>query len=329
MNVVFLTPYTLSLKMGGFESQSFQIFENLKKIGVNVKWYYEVSSIDKIDVLQVMSTDTAMISFIMKAKNAGAKIVLTPMQGSRAISNFYLKIANRLSGIPQLCTSHLLTNRMIGLADHITPLCSFEANRMTEVYGIPKSRITVIPNGINQEFLEGEPVKRDLPFEEYILIVGRIEQNKNQLNLIKACNELNLNLIIVGEPGPDGESYLSACKKISGSNIHYWGLEKNPLVLKYLYQKAKVTAIPSYSEMVPLVAFESLSQKTPVICTNRCGINGDIIPGMFYSDVSKKALLMSIPKAIDYKRNKITDKGIYTWSDIATKYHNIYTSLNV
>lgn len=324
MNVVFLTPYTLSLKMGGFESQSFQIFENLKKLGVNVKWYYEVSSIDKIDILQVMSTDTAMISFIMKAKNAGAKIVLTPMQGSRAISNFYLKIANRLSHIPQLCTSHLLTNRMMGLADYITPLCSFEANRMTEVYGVPKSRITVIPNGINQEFLEGEPVKRDLPFEEYILIVGRIEQNKNQLNLIKACNELNQNLIIVGEPGSDGEGYLSACKKISGSNIHYWGLEKNPLVLKYLYQKAKVTAIPSYSEMVPLVAFESLSQKTPVICTNRCGINGDIIPGLFFTGITKNDLAKSIIIAQEYNRNDITDNGIFSWVEIAKQYLCVY-----
>lgn len=330
MKVVFVAPYALSMSIGGFQGQVYQIFDGLKKLGVDVCWHsFERNEIKDADILQVMSTDSSMISMIKRAKNAGKKIVLTPMQGSRVKSNMYLKSALVLSHIPQICSTHRLTAEVIRNADHITPLCSFEANRMTEVYGVPKSRITVIPNGINQEFLEGEPVKRDLPFEEYILIVGRIEQNKNQLNLIKACNELNLNLIIVGEPGSDGEGYLSACKRISGPNIHYWGLEKNPLVLKYLYQKAKVTAIPSYSEMVPLVAFESLSQKTPVICTNRCGINGDMIPGLFYSDVSKKALLMSIPKTIDFKRNEITDRGIYTWSDIATKYLNVYTSSNV
>ena len=328
MKVVFVAPYALSMSIGGFQGQVYQIFDGLKKLGVDVCWHsFERNEIKDADILQVMSTDSSMISMIKRAKNAGKKIVLTPMQGSRVKSNMYLKSALVLSHIPQICSTHRLTAEVIRNADHITPLCSFEANRMTEVYGVPKSRITVIPNGINQEFLEGEPVKRDLPFEEYILIVGRIEQNKNQLNLIKACNELNLNLIIVGEPGSDGEGYLSACKRISGSNIHYWGLEKNPLVLKYLYQKAKVTAIPSYSEMVPLVAFESLSQKTPVICTNRCGINGDMIPGLFFTGITKNDLVKSRILAREYNRNDITDKGVFSWGDIAMQYQYVYNSI--
>ena len=101
-------------------------------------------------------------------------------------------------------------------------------------------------------------------------------------------------------------------------------MEKNPLVLKYLYQKAKVTAIPSYSEMVPLVAFESLSQKTPVICTNRCGINGDIIPGLFFTGITKNDLAKSIIIAQEYNRNDITDNGIFSWVEIAKQYLCVY-----
>lgn len=328
MKVVFVAPYALPMSIGGFQGQVYHIFEGLQNLGIDVRWHnFETNEIANADILQVMSADSSMISMIKRAKNAGVKIVLTPMQGSRMKSNMYLKTALFLSKFPQLCSAHKATAEIIRNADHLTPLCSFEANRMSEVYGVSTNKITVIPNGINQTFLDDASIATKLPYNKYILIVGRIEENKNQLNLIKACNELNKNLIIVGEPGSDGSGYLEACRKISGPNIHFWGLEKNPLVLKYLYQYASLTTIPSYSEMVPLVAFESLSQRTPVLCTNRCGINGDVVPGLFYTDVTREALMKNISETIKFERNKITDQGVYSWLDIARQYFTAYKQL--
>lgn len=328
MKVVFVAPYTLSMSIGGFEIQVYHIFKGLKELGIDVCWHNYISNeIADADILQIMATDPSMISMIKRAKNMGVKVVLTPMQGSRAKSNNYLKIALALSKVPQLCSLHKATSEIIRSADYITPLCTFEANRMHEVYGISLKKIKVIPNGLNQKLLDESVIKKELPFKNYILIVGRIEENKNQINLIKACNELGKKLLIVGEPGPEASEYLNACKNISGSNIYYWGLEKNVYVLKYLYQNAALTAIPSYSEMVPLVAFESLSQKTPVLCTNRCGIAGDVIPGLFYCDVIKEALKKVIPIAINFDRNMISEQGIYSWVDIAKQYLSVYEYL--
>lgn len=328
MKVVFVAPYALPMSVGGFQGQVYHIFEELRNIGVDACWHhFEKSEIADADILQVMATDSSMISMIKRAKNAGVKVVLTPMQGSRIKSTSYLKTALLLSRIPQLFSTHKLTSDIIVNADYLTPLCSFEANRLSTVYGVNPQKITVIPNGIDRAFLNGKPVFLKLPFEDYVLIVGRIEENKNQLNLIKACNELNCNLLIVGEPGSEGSKYLNGCKKKSGSNIYYWGLEKDPLVLKYLYRNARITAIPSYSEMVPLVAFESLSQHTPVICTNRCGINGDDIPGLFYTDITKNALVSSIERANSFNRDLISNKGIYTWTDIARQYEAVYKKI--
>lgn len=325
MKVVFVAPYALPMSIGGFQGQVYHIYNELQNLGVDVSWYtFDTDKIREADILQVMATDSSMLSMIKRAKNSGVKVVLTPMQGSRMKSNKYLKTALALSKIPQLCSMHKLTAETIQCADHLTPLCSFEADRMNEVYGVSQNRITVIPNGIDSTFLAGNPMKTDLPFDNYILIVGRIEENKNQINLIRACNELNQNLIIVGEPGSEGSSYMESCKSLSGKNIYYWGLEKNPLVLKFLYQNAAATAIPSYSEMVPLVAFESLSQKTPVLCTDRCGINGDDVPGLIYTDISKDALKRAIIETLKFDRLLITDKGVFSWSDIANQYLSVY-----
>ena len=74
--------------------------------------------------------------------------------------------------------------------------------------------------------------------------------------------------------------------------------------MKYLYRNAKLTVIPSLSEMVPLVVFESLSQLTPVVCTNRCGISNDKIPGVLFSDISKKALRLS-PLRSSFRRQAL------------------------
>ena len=328
MKVTFVAPYALPMSIGGFQTQVYQIFQELKNLGVEVSWHNFVdSNLDGVDILQVMATDSSMISMMKRARNKGIKVVLTPQQGSRAKSNFYLKSCLFWSRIPQLFTNHKLTNETIHCADYLTPLCSFEANRMVEVYGFDKNKISVIPNGLDKVYFNDELERVDLPLKDYLLIIGRIEENKNQLTLIEVANKLNMNLIIVGEPGNAGISYLEKCKSIANKNIYFWGVEKDPKVIKYLYRNAKLTVIPSYSEMLPLVAFESLSQRTPVVCTNRCGIAGDAIPGLFFSDIDKLSLEKSVMKAIGIERGTITDKGIYTWADIAKMYKSVYEGL--
>lgn len=328
MKVTFVAPYALPMSIGGFQSQVYQIFKELKALGIDVAWHNFVdSTLEGVDVLQVMATDPSMMSLMKRAKNKGVKVVLTPMQGSRTKSNTYLKTCLRLSKVPQVCTTHKLTYDTIHCADHLTPLCGFEAERMHEVYGFENNKITVIPNGLNSVFFDDDVTEVKLPFKDYLLTIGRVEENKNQLTLIEVAKELNLKLLIVGEPGDAGSGYLEKCKKASNENVVFWGVEKDPNVVKYLYQNAKLTVIPSYSEMVPLVAFESLSRKTPVVCTDRCGIAGDDIPGLLFSDISKSSLEDSVIKMSEYSRDMITNKGIYTWADIARMYKDVYDRL--
>ena len=128
----------------------------------------------------------------------------------------------------------------------------------------------------------------------------------------------------MGEPGNDGSSYLQKCKSMASSNVYFWGQEKNPEIIKQLYRHATLTVIPSVSEMVPLVAFESLSQRTPVVCTNRCGIADDYIPGLVFSNIDKNSLIKSITRACEIERGIITDKGVYSWAIIAGMYKHVY-----
>ena len=325
MKVVFLAPYSLPLRSGGFESQVYHIFSELISLGVDVMWYnYENFSLEGVDILQVMATDPSMLPVLRQARAKGVKIVMTPMQGSKARSTAHYKRCLQLSRIPQFCTGHKMNYETIRCANHLTPLCSFEAERLVEVYGFNKDNITVIPNGLDKAFFDDSVSNVSIPCKDYLLVVGRIEENKNQLTLIEVAKALNMELIIVGESSNASSRYLEKCLKAADKTIYFWGLEKNISVIKQLYRNAKLTVIPSFSEMVPLVAFESLSQHTPVVCTNRCGIAGDDIPGLCFSNISKHALIKSITEMCRFKRGEITNKGIYTWSEVASMYKYVY-----
>lgn len=328
MKVVFVAPYTLPFRAGGFETQVYQIFKELRGLGVDVLWHnLEDSDLEDVDILQIMAAEPSMIPMMRMAKNKGVKVVLTPQQGSRAKSNRYLKACLSLSKIPQLCSMHKLMCATIRCADFLTPLCSFEAQRMTEVYGFDRDHIRVIPNGLDRVFFDDAVADVEIPCKEYLLTVGRIEENKNQLTLIDVVKNLGMNLIIVGGPGSSGSDYLEKCKKAANNRVYFWGVERDPLVVKQLYRNTRLTVIPSYSEMLPLVAFESLSQHTPVVCTDRCGITGEDIPGLCFSDISVKALTESILSMRSFDGGTITDKGIYTWADIAGMYKDVYEEL--
>ncbi len=328
MRVLVVTPYSTPLSVGGFQSQVYNIVNNLRNLGVDVDFFNSESiSISDYDILQIMSFNSSMRSLVSRFKHAGVPIVITPMCGSRSMPNIVIKIRQLLSKIPFMFTADRFDNMVLRLGDYYLPITKFEFNRLINVFHIPENKVEIIPNGLEDDFFSDDVITKELPFDKYLLVVGRIEHNKNQISLIRAVNQLGLNLIIVGEPGAYDLSYLEKCRAISGKNIFYWGVEKNKKILKYLYQKADLTVIPSLSEMAPLVVFESLKMKTPVVCTSHCGFTELNIPGLFFSDVSIKALVQAIKKSLLYDNALIGNQGVYSWNDIACMYLSVYNKL--
>ena len=221
-------------------------------------------------------------------------------------------------------------NLLLKMADRLTPMTLFERKRLENVYDIPSQKISIIPNGINEVFFNEVIDDVQIPFKDYLLIVGRIEQNKNQLSVIKAANLIGMNLIIVGEPVTSSIEYASQCKRIAGPNVFFWGKEKNPYALKKLYSQASVTVIASYSEMLPLVIYESFSAGTPVVCTNKASIFGDMIYGLTFTAPNDRELCKSIRKAVstDYDLNKLKLSALH-WGDIADLYISVYNELEI
>lgn len=325
MKVLFVTYLEFPLEIGGFQNQVRNIFTQLNILGVDAEWYcIQDCDIRNYDIIQLFSSVPSLCPIIKKANDCSIPVVITPMLGSRKRSDRYYQAVMTLSRIPHLFSEYRSLKQMLAGATHITPLTVFEKKRICKIASIDESVVTPIPNGVSEAFFDDRIDDIALPFKQYLLVVGRIENNKNQKMLIEIANKKGLNLVIVGEPAIGELDYYEECKKLAGNNVCFWGKEANIYRLKSLYKNASSTIIPSYSEMAPLVVFESLKMGTPVVCTDRCSLVGDTIPGLFFSQINKDDLTKAIQEAGRFDRSLIGNNGIFSWNEVAQHYVDVY-----
>lgn len=142
-------------------------------------------------------------------------------------------------------------------------------------FQIIKSKLIVLPNGINNYWLKNRTQKEKTNDPPVILFVGRIDKNKNLRNLIIAMELLELQgkkfiLHIVGT-GP----LLSYFKKQSFKiEVKFFGYIDDRQKLLERYRAADILAVPSFRESFGLVYLEAMSQGLPVIYTKGQGFDG-------------------------------------------------------
>lgn len=138
----------------------------------------------------------------------------------------------------------------------LLPNSHSEYNRFVSLYCV-KQRYQKVVNVINPSYFSGS-IQPDARYKDHILCVGRIEERKNQLNLIKALLDTGLHLTIIGKPFPNHIPYYEECVRIGKekNNIHFIQHidHKN---LAAIYKAAKVHVLPSWFETTGLSSLEA------------------------------------------------------------------------
>jgi len=130
-----------------------------------------------------------------------------------------------------------------------------------------KANITVIPNGLNNDFFEAVPTS-----EDFILYLGRIDHQQKGVDLLleafqKISGKTNVNLVIAGD-GMDLEKTKSEVRRLNlESRVIFTGkvgMEKK----KELLSKCRFVAVPSRYETFCMVALEAFASAKPVVAFN-------------------------------------------------------------
>lgn len=204
-----------------------------------------------------------------------------------------------------------------------------------EKYNCLKKKISVIPNGINDYWLENKfKISKTEEIPE-ILFVGRLIKRKNLKTLIKACEILNTNgcsvkLNVVG----DGTLLKYFEKRRYATEIHYYGKinDKNELIK--LYRKSTLLAVPSFTESFGLIYPEAMSQGLPVIYTKGQGFDGFYPDGFIGFSINPKDpfdISDKIKRIISnhsyFSENAYMKSSDFSWDNVAKKLSDTYNTI--
>lgn len=139
---------------------------------------------------------------------------------------------------------------------------SFTLGKLHE-YGIPSEKLNHIPT-----FFNLKEVNPDVEYKPFVLFVGRIEKQKGLMTLVKAFENTDYNLKIIGFSNDGYEDQLKAYLEGKKHQIEFLGKMSFEEIVPYL-KSCLCTVVPSeWYDNFPNVILESFAYKKAVIATD-------------------------------------------------------------
>ncbi|HVC40222.1 MAG TPA: glycosyltransferase family 4 protein [Candidatus Dormibacteraeota bacterium] len=161
--------------------------------------------------------------------------------------------------------------RAYRFSEHVISISPSTASSLAADYAVPADKISVIPVGIDTEWLrpDGGYQERDT-----LLFVGRLVPIKGVPQFIAAFRELSqkfprLRAEICGE-GPLYEAAQAAAPDFNGRLLVRGRVSESELARSY--QRALLLVVPSRYEGLGVVALEAMASGTPVLATDVPGL---------------------------------------------------------
>jgi glycogen synthase len=160
------------------------------------------------------------------------------------------------------------------------------------LYGVPRQRIRVIPNGIDLDQYRPTPDRAVLarhgidPNQPYILFVGRITRQKGIIHLVHAVPHINPGTQIVlcagapdtAEIGREMTDAVEEARRRTANPVIWIArmLPKEDVIA--LYSQAALFVCPSVYEPFGIINLEAMACGTPVVASAVGGIKEVVIP---------------------------------------------------
>jgi glycosyltransferase involved in cell wall biosynthesis len=233
-------------------------------------------------------------------------------------------------------------------ADHIVTVSSFSKNEIVRTLKIPESKITVIPNGVSEEFTvpgaftQFSDIAKTLDIRgPYLLYVGNLKPHKNVTTLLRSFAHLQKNrglkhkLLIVGDDVRWKSSVVAECVRL--------GIQESTTILPYLaqsllpsvYAAADLVVMPSTVEGFGLPVLEAMACGTPVVASSAASlpeVGGDA--ALYFDPASPEELSTQIERMLQSSdlQASLRQKGLqraklFTWQKAAHQHLELYGQL--
>jgi glycosyltransferase involved in cell wall biosynthesis len=358
MKVLFIIRSSAFTNKGGDIIQAINTAEYLRLLGVQVDIRFSNEKIDyaAYDLLHFFNI-IRPADILVHINNSGKKFVVSTIyvdlreyekKISTGFSSYiskllpgdlteYLKVIARslvsrekISSISYLWLGQKKSIKVIAKnAACLLPNSCNEYKRFSATYNI-NCRYEVVPNGIDETIFKNETPPLIPKNNNLVICVGRVELRKSQLKLIKALNNSNFKLIIIGAPAVNDKKYYEACKEAAADNVSFVHNIPQKELVEY-YQKAKVHVLASWFETTGLSSLEAASQRCNIVITDKGDTREYFEDYAFYCDPSSElSILNAVEKAAAASFDERLHTKIYkqyTWMQAAKKTLNAYNEV--
>lgn len=320
---------------GGVQTRIRNYLNAMSKLDCQIEIFDKtLHKVQDWDIIHFFKLSIEHYELMRYAKNKGVKIAVSSIVPLR--DSLKIRIHRCIGKILPMHTILDMNGVMLELSDVILPQTEAEAKFIKKNYLVHSVPFKVIPNGISPNIINGNPSLAEERYgsKPYVLQVGRVDSNKNQLNVIRALKGLDIPLIIVGGPDPAEPSYFELCKQEAGNNVIFtgWISQDSPL-LASLFAASKVVILPSFNEIYGNAVFEGGATNNNIVYSKNLDITeynlidkgAKTIDPDNIEDI-RKAIIEAYQKPVNpVLKNYIMQN--FTWESIAKKHLEIFTNV--
>ena len=268
MKVLFYVGYPLAWARGGHAVQILESQKHLERSGVEISWiHHECDPLPKADIIHYWTRPPSDFHWRL-AKQQGLKLVISEIHAGVAnMSARQWWIRKHMARLmPYVIGKELYSNFGLNVYPHCDAaiaLNSLEAEYMKQVMKAPSSNVHVIPNGVDDVFLESGDNSETF---DGLIYLAYITERKNQVAAAKAAKQAQVPIKFIGDPAFDNDSYVAQFEEEVDGQYVFW--EKgitDPSAICAKLKGAYGMVLASQSEGLPLVMLESLACGTPVM----------------------------------------------------------------
>jgi glycosyltransferase involved in cell wall biosynthesis len=217
-------------------------------------------------------------------------------------------------------------------ADVVLPNSHAEARVLAHDFGLPEQwsqSVLIVPNAIDgllfcEEARHPSAILDTVGRQEYVLEVGRVSPEKNNLGLLEALWDVDVPIVFVGQPSPYHADYVAACqtRALERGNVHFihWMPHDE---LPAVYRSASVHVLPSWRETPGLVSLEAAAAGCRVVSTtigSAYEYFGEL--ASYCHPASKRSIRRAVLAALKTPRTGLLQQHVlsnFTWNKAAQK----------
>lgn len=262
------TPFLLA--HGGAQIQIEQTKAALEKIGVPTEYLRWYDGDQTGDVLHFFGRIPTTLLRLAHAK--GMKVVVADLlteQGSRSPRRLFAqKLTSQiLNAVLPRSLAASFNWDSYRLADACVALTSHEAHLMNYLFKAPPEKLHVVPNGVEETFLQSRAVPRG----PWLVCTVTITERKRIVELAEAAVRAQTPLWIIGKAYSDSDPYALRFFQLARQHpkiLRFEGPINDRSQLAAIYREARGFVLLSAMESLSLSALEAAACECPLLLSD-------------------------------------------------------------